>query len=214
MKKRRTSATPEEIPPYLSETKAKAKVELGLKPEDRVWTGDDGELDPGALLREHGWHPEAPLTAILLAIIDAHPLPEGPTRAERLEVATEALTGVRRKRGRDKSDDYDLLCVVARRYWAEWCKGERNPAVDTIARSAFNALPADDQRRQHATTLEAHVKRIATEFRLHRDLLLARVTLEDDWNSRDTARAVTQAVEALRALGIPAAEPHLRRTEK
>ncbi|MBF9196102.1 hypothetical protein [Microvirga terrestris] len=210
MKERKTPASRKNSPPNSPETK---KANLGLGPEDKVWTGDDGNLNPETLLWEHGWHPETPLAAILLAIIDAHPLSEGSSRIKRLEIAMEALTGVKRKRGADKIDDYDLLSVVARRYWAEWRAGNPNPAPDIIARSAFNELPPNDPRRRRASTLEAQVKRIADEFRSKRDLLLARVTLEDDWNSRDTARAVTRAVEALRALGIPVAEPQLRRTE-
>lgn len=208
MKKRKAAKPVEEVPSHLP-----AKTEsLGLGPEDRIWIGDDGNLDPEALLREHGWHPETPLWAILKALVDANLPADDATKGDRVEKALAALTGTKVRRGADQIEDYDLLTEIARRYWEIWCLTGEAPLIAPLARAVLSALPADDRRLKGGTE-DSRTRRLVRKFNAHRDLLLARLTLADAWNSRETAIALRRVIEAIRSLGIQIADANLRRTE-
>lgn len=92
-----------DVPSFMLQDVGKGMENFG--PEHMVWCGEDCELDPHALLRERGWHPESPLEAIVRAIIEAHPPKEGMNNDARVESTMDALTGAKRKRGRDLVDD-------------------------------------------------------------------------------------------------------------
>ena len=208
MKKRKAAEPAEEVPSWVP-----AKTEsLGFGPEDRIWTGDDGNLDPEALLREHGWHPETPLEAILRAMVDANSPPDDATKSARIEKALAALTGTKVRRGADQIEDYDLLTQIAHRYWEIWCSTGEAPDIAPLARAALAALPADDSRLRGGSE-DSRTRRLVRKFDANRDLLLARLTLADAWNSRETATALRRVIEAIRSLGIQIADANLRRTE-
>ncbi len=54
-------------PPYLKDYKGPSGKE-NLGPEDATWIGEDGKLDPTALLHKPGYDPTPPLELILLAL--------------------------------------------------------------------------------------------------------------------------------------------------
>jgi hypothetical protein len=184
----------------------------GFSAEDFVWIGDDGTLDANELLRQRGWHPEGALEAICAAVIAAHPATDGRSSSDRLESAIAALTGVPRKRGIGELEDYDILCSIARRYFRAWIEGEKSPEIAGIIRSVLDELPADDPRL-HRADPDSRIRRLRIKFQKDRDILLARVTMEDDWNSRDTEIEIKRVLKLMNELGIRADEPSLRRTE-
>jgi hypothetical protein len=72
--------------------------------------------------------------------------------------------------------------------------------------------------RQDANTeRDSVVRRLRDKFEKDRDLLLARVTSENDWSRLDTVRDINQILERLAALGIRvvphSAKPRWRVTE-
>lgn len=105
------------------------------------------------------------------------------------------------------------MCKIGRRYWREWCAGDKDPSVAKIVEEVLSLLPADDDRLKYLVR-DSLVRRLPKKFKDNRDLILSRVTLEDDWDSRDTAVLVERAMNSLRSLGIPISEPRLRRPDK
>lgn len=199
-----------QLPKYLKDYKG-PKLDLSIQVEDLLWIGEDGRLDYDALLKDHGYDPEAPLIAILQSIIDAHPLEGGPSREARLEIALEALTGQPRKRGMDLIDDYDLLLKIASRYFEEfWERRKRReppPDVAPIIRQVVGGL--DDERRLRADD-DSLIRRLRKKFNKDKDLLLVRVSLENDWNRPDKLRAINRVIEGMQKLGIQAVRRELR----
>jgi hypothetical protein len=185
-------------------------------PEDRAWLGDESTLDSEALLKTAHHDPELALDLILLAIIDAHPKENQPqSRLERLDRARAALTGVERKRGNDDKDDYDLLLAIAWDYFVAWAPGQKSPALAPIIRRRVERLPQKDPRR--GISAEADVHRLRRKFNASRDLLLARVSSDDDHDRMDRIRAFNHLIELLHQGGVPvtlgSAKPHRRKTE-
>ncbi len=203
-------------PPYLKDYQGPSGKE-GVGPEDATWIGEDGELDPSALLHELGYDPDPPLVLILLAIIDAHSSVESSDRQDRLEQALKALTGVKRKPGMDNKDDYDLLLEVAWRYWRQWCQTRSSPEVAPIVREVIDSLPEADPRKRHAAPAST-VRRLSDKFKENRDVLLARVTSEQEWERLDIVRAINEIIERMAGLKIPvvrrSAKPRWRQTEE
>jgi hypothetical protein len=122
MTNRKHTKAVDEIPPHLPRGKT---VSLGnIGPEDLIWTGDDGTLDPWKLLAERGWHPEPPLQVVCDAIIRGNTGSNGVSDQIRLETAVASLTGARRKRGHMGINDYDVLAAIGWRYFLA-CQADR-----------------------------------------------------------------------------------------
>jgi hypothetical protein len=92
-----------------------------LEAFDCLWTSEDGTLDVDEVLKESSWTAERPLEALLLAIVEGNPSEGRETDSACVEIALAALTGRKRKRGRKKLHDFDLLVRIGRLYLdARW----------------------------------------------------------------------------------------------
>jgi hypothetical protein len=117
----------------------------------------------------------------------------------------------------DNKDDYDLLLEVAWRYWRQWCQTRSSPEVAPIVREVIDSLPEADPRKRHAAPAST-VRRLSDKFKENRDVLLARVTSEQEWERLDIVRATNEIIERMADLKIPvvrrSAKPRWRQTEE
>jgi hypothetical protein len=188
------------MPDYLRD-RPKAERFGNLSADDLTWLGEDLALDTDKLFKERGYEPEGPLRLILGAIIDAHPVADGPARAKRLDSAEEALLGVTQKRGNDPYDDEDLLREIGRHYFKRWLEDPtREVEVAPLARKVLEE--AKSAGRIPNTIVEGDFRRLQRKFADDRDRILARATTELKWNLPDFHHRVLRIVEDMQALGI------------
>ena len=190
----------EEMPPYIKKGGGRGASHLG--PNDLVWLGEDGELDPDEALNRHGYDPTPPLSIILSAIIDAHPIEGGDTKEARLEKALKALTGRKRMRGMDTKDDYDILLEVAWDFFVSFIENNgAEPEVKPIIRKHIEQLPENDPRRYMAE-IDSVFRRVSRKFAKEKDLLLARVTGDSNYDRMDTISLIKNILAQFEKLGI------------
>ena len=191
-----------------------------MGPGDVVWVGDDGQLDPEEILKKHGYDPYTPLELLLLSIIDAHPdsstLPR--SRSERLDEAISTLLGRPGRRGRDETDDNDILRRIAWRYHEQKFNERSDPKLAPIIRECL--MDTNKARKKdYSRSIDAEnstVRRLADKFRREKDVLLTRVTSEMDPDRMYAIHAVNETADRLEELGIKldrnAIRARLRRT--
>ncbi len=172
-------------------------------PADVAWTGIDGRLDPANLIDEHGYEPEGPLQILVRAIVRAYPNPARRDQ-ERENVALAALVGTNHK-GRPEADDHDHLLEIARRYHVEALDarfrqggGPVEPALAPIIRTVV----PDDYLPGQRGGLKNYRRVLERKFLGQRDVLLTRVTSEEDPNRLDMKSALRGVLRALKRLGI------------
>jgi len=179
-------------------------------PNDLAWIGVDGEGDFDRLLAERGYEPEPPLQLIVRAIIAGNgPAEVWPRRRE--EKALAALTGSSRP-GRRAADDYDLLLEIARHWRLEFWRshgrqhspGETSwePPLDPIIRAVI-PKGYDKSRNVEAANIR---KVLARKFRNDRDLLLARVSSDDNYDRLNMLQRIQDLIRELGRLGISASD--------
>ena len=199
-KRIRKTAGTEPVPDYMQGHAGRGVENLG--PEDCAWLGKDGNIDPDEILKANGYDPDPPLELILGAIIDAHPAKD--SRQDRLENALEALTGVKRKRGMNSKNDYDLLLQIAWEYHVAHLNGEEyETEVAPIAKRVIERLPPNDPRKPRAGLISV-IRRLVRKFNKDRDLLLTRATSQMDWFRMHDVNAIRDVVKKIEELGIPA----------
>lgn len=191
-----------ELPKYLEKYEGSALTEDNFGPEDVTWRGDNWDIDSDELIKEHGYDPVPPLHWILLAIIDAHPSPKHPDdRNRRLHEALRALTQTRG--GRPLTDDHDLLLEIGWRYHVAKYETGQTPELRPIVRDIVETLPPDHPRIRHIEK-SSLIKKLEDKFKANKDVIIARATYDKDRNRMDIAQAVSQVIERLNDLGIPA----------
>jgi hypothetical protein len=170
--------------------------------EDLVWVGPNGEVNPDAILSLHGYGPDDPFASMLSEIIRGNPI-YGRDDRERLETALSALIGTRRKRGMDEINrDYDLLLEIARRFFASFHQnGHVEPELADIIRDVVAVVPAGDERC--LASEDSIRRRLRRKFNKSKDILLVRVTSEQNWDRMDVARSINTIVRQLGALTLP-----------
>lgn len=190
----------DEIPNHLRGPKTASLGNTNIG--DLVWIGPSSEVDPDTILEQHGHDPDDPLTSILSAIISGNPI-DGRDVGERLETALCALVGTRRKRGMNEMDrDYDLLVEIARRFFASFHQNGRvEPELAFIIRDVIAMIPEGDERR--LASEDSILRRLRRKFSKNKDVLLVRVTSEQNWDRMDMARSIDAIVRQLRALTPP-----------
>ena len=198
-----------EVPAFVKAHARRGTEDFG--PDDLPWMGDKGDLDPDQLLKERGFDPLSALDYILLAIIDAHPPKPSPkcktkvTRQARLEEARAALTGtLRRKRGMDEKDDYELLLRIGWQYHCLfWENGCSPPEVDPIAKACVEDLPLEDPRRRMAETSSV-VARLRRKFIKDKDFYISLATEQRNINRMDRLIKLEGILVQMKDLGIAA----------
>lgn len=172
--------------------------------EDLVWIGPDGEVDPDAILKQHGYDLNDPFTSVLSAIIRGNPV-DGRDAVERLETALSALIGTRRKRGMDELDrDDELLIEIARKFFQAFHRdSHREPDLAPIIREVIVTLPEGDTRT--LATENSIIRRLKRKFIAKRDVLLVQVTSEQNFQRMDVRRSIATILRELKALGVSAA---------
>jgi hypothetical protein len=216
-----SASAPEEIPAFM---KADSSGMDKWGPDDLPWMGDKGDLDVEQLLAEPGYDPPSPLEYILLAVIDGNPVQPAPerkstkprkqspnkrdsgsrsTREGRLETALAALTGtIRRKRGMDEKDDYELLLQIAWKYHCLfWTNGNKPAEIDPIVRACIEPLPSKDPRVQMAKTSSV-VARLRKKFLKNKDLYLVRATEQRNIERMDRLKDLEAILKRMEKLGI------------
>ena len=179
-------------------------------PEDLIWTGNDGSVDPTTVVVEEGYTQSGALEIILLSIIEGHPVGQRSNK-DRLAVALEALVGTpRSKRGNKAKDDDDLLLEIAWRFFcahvaalkASQDNGSEAqlPDVAPIVEDVVATLDSGDPRQ--VAVPDSVVRRLRRKFNKRRDVLLSRVTLEDDAPRMERLRVIDKVLHDLQAIGI------------
>ncbi|MBZ0217184.1 MAG: hypothetical protein K8F25_11560 [Fimbriimonadaceae bacterium] len=191
----------DETPYYL-----KGDEVVGLKnmgPEDTVWIGEDGKLDPDVVIADYGHDPETPLVWIVQAIIDAHPS-DNPweDHPKRLRQAISVLTNSGGA-GRSPVDYNDLLLEIARRYYASHYEEKKEPELRPIVRAVVIEMGVDVISRRNIQR-DSLIEKLEDKFNADKDLWLSRATMDDDSNRMDKARAVKNIIKEMNKLGIEA----------
>ncbi len=176
-------------------------AQLGnLTRDDLVWIGSDGALDPTSIVDEFGYDPTDPLSAILLAIIDAYPSVAKQSRLERLEIAMSALMGRPRKRGMDNKEDHEYLTQIARQYFRAFIdRGRVEPDLAPLIRQVVSSQTDSPQT---ISGMDSRVRRLRKKFIANKDKYLVWLTMQGDWNSMDAHRKTQKIVAAMQRLGI------------
>jgi hypothetical protein len=193
----------EDIPEYLKDFEHKPQSD-GFGPEDIAWTGLDGSVDPENIIREQGHDPKTPLEVLLKALIMGHtPDADLDSAAGRLRTALGAITDGPR-RGRPEQDDYDALMRIAWRYHVavyETQPKRREPELRPIVRNVVEAYFVDVPNQRNIT-LESYIEGLENKFIKEKDILLSRVTTDEDWDRMDIAKRLHSVFSQLSELGI------------
>ena len=192
----------DKLPNYVDRGKSASIGNVTL--EDRIWIGATGEVDPDAILEQHGYDPAEPLATVLMAIINGNPI-DGRGAAERLETALSALIGTPRKPGMDELDsDYELLTEIARKYFRHFHQnGHVEPQLSKIIKDVLAAVPKGDARI--LADPDSVVRRLRRKFNANKNVLLVRATSKQNWERMDVLRSVEAVLKRLRALGVSVA---------
>jgi hypothetical protein len=207
--RKRPYSEPEPLPEYLKHYDG--PMTISNRPvEDLIWIGEDGSLDPEAVLEKEGYEPEGALRIILGTIVEAHPDADKRTPRQRIDAAEAALVGKRRGRGNVELSDEDLLREVGRRYFALWWE-HRDLEIDVgpIVAETLNDPLFSASRRDQAQLI-SEVRRLQRKFNKERDRILSRVTTDPRWKLPEFYRRILRIISELKALGIAIDDSALR----
>ncbi len=201
--------TDDAIPEYLRKMAKEGPIKLqdSFGPEDLVWTGEDGQLDPEELIAEHGFEPETSLEVILMALVKGHsPDIEHDALLQRLKTAKAGIIGSVLS-GRGEVDDHRILKEVAWEYFKRFHELRRSagnrkkvklaPVVRSVIETQFPEL-----HKLRNIDPENLYKLIERKFKKDKDIILVRATLDDDWD-RFSQPKMRKAIEAIAQLQIP-----------
>lgn len=202
----------EEVPEYLKELQegGPTVAQDNFGPEDVVWTGEDGKLDPYEILDEHGFEPETNLENLLAAVTKGHnPGISDEDLRKRIARATKAISNSERAVGRPKTDDYAIIKEVA---WAfheasympnragklsEW--PSLRPIVGRVIEEQFPSVS-----KERNMELDNLCRVIERKFKKHMNVNLVRATCDDDYDRFRENSKLRKVVDSMRELGIPA----------
>lgn len=195
-----SSCDQSEVPAYLQGGKRAGSVLQNPAPDDYGWVGDDGTLDPSQFVDEL-IAPHSLLRAVLLAVIDAHPL-RGRSREDRLSDAVRALLNIDADGGRPEKTSYDgPLEAMSREYLLGFFgfHDRKRSARDLC----FWALRQDPEFEQWSMEQqENRARTLQRRFQAQKDKLLAQFAARSDPEVQQALTKVRAAVDALHALGV------------
>lgn len=210
-------AEDEEIPDYV-----KAQMENGpiarpdnFGPEDLVWTGFKGDLDPDEIVSERGQDPFDPLQLLLMALVRGQ-APEASSHEirSRTQKALTAITGEAPRRGAIERNYHPMLLEIAWRYFEALYENNMNekgielqPLVRDVLGDDRDAIAAENGI--NPDNLE---RNLVKKFAKTKDLYLSRATLDDDWDRVRGFPDLNAAIESLAAAGIPINQTVLKPT--
>lgn len=179
-------------------------------PEDVVWTGSNGELDPDGLVRKRGWEHRSPLYQVIRALIaghqpglSAHDL-EGLTRR-----VSEQITGDV-KPGNSDDDDSPLLMEIAYRYHAALYQQGKWPYGSVPLNPIVREVVVEHGKTYRGAKMPAEdslVQSLVRKFKKDPDLWLSRATTDDPYYSpgrMDDIRSLKKALQLLEEAGLKA----------
>ncbi|WP_282182503.1 hypothetical protein [Aliiroseovarius marinus] len=194
----------EEMPEYLAKLSANKHPinEDNFGPDDQVWTGEDGSLDPDDVIEKEGREKSTALEMIVVALILGHtPSATEQEIQDRLKQAIKAIKGVSKSGRREQDDDYALLEISWRvheaKFHAEGQTVQLRPIVKAVVDEYFEQIPA---RRNIEP--QSYIEKLEDKFNVRKDWYLARATTDNDWGRFDSVKPIKAVLSALEALGI------------
>ncbi len=170
-----------------------------IGPSDVVWVGEDGELDPEKILRDHGYDSFSPLELLVRAIVAGNP--DGREANERVEEALQALIGKKRVRGRKRKEDDDILLEIAWRYHEHKFRGAKDLDLGPLIRQCLVDLRARSFERTPDGE-HPEVQRLRDRFVEQKDILLTRVTSKMDEERSRVFVLLAHVAKALQQSGV------------
>ncbi|PHR61269.1 MAG: hypothetical protein COA43_04645 [Robiginitomaculum sp.] len=133
----------------------------------------------------------------MTTIISAHPSDgKGGNTEKRFRAALTALTGTALTK--QTSDDYDSLMRMAWLYHSEKVEGMETPVLNHLAKRAYVGSPKD--RNIEESSL---IKKLTRDFKKSKNILLARITSQDDWDRMDEIKNFKRLLSNLQKAGVP-----------
>ena len=173
-----------------------------VRPEMTVWLGEQGDIDPEAVLAAEGHDALTPFGQVCLAVIDSNPDELNRSKHERLQQAVSALLGKPKAEGRPPADrDDEILMAIARRYYYLWFHGQHKISLAPIVRECITSLSLRPPRT--AESWETEIRRLRKKFLREKDLLLSRVTLRDHPDRMHDVLLARSALRWIARLGVP-----------
>ena len=210
-------AEDEEIPEYLKRLSLAGPIKSddGFGPEDMVWTGRKGELDPDDFIGEHDQDPFNPLQLLLMALVRGQ-TPDASSQEvlSRTQKALTAITSETPLRGAIERDYHDLLLEVAWRYFEALIANNMNDgdfAVQPIVRDVLGG-DAEGISAEHGIDSKNLERNLVNKFVENKDLYLSRATMDDDWDRVRSFPELNAAIESLATAGIPIDQTALKPT--
>lgn len=210
-------ADDEDIPDFMKElSKGDFKrPDDGFGPEDIVWAGQKGDLDPDELIAKHGQDPYNQLQLLVMALVRGHtPTARSQDILSRTQTAMTAITGEKPRRGKIEVDYHSLLQEVAWRYFAAFYEGNLNDA-DVALLPIVRVVLSEDAARiaaEHGIEVANLERILVRKFEAKKDLYLSRATLDDDWDRVRSFSELKKAAELLAKAGIPIDQTGLKPT--
>lgn len=197
-----------ELPEYLKGQSYDNDDNFG--PEDVVWTGSDGELDPDGLVLEKGWEHRNPLYQVIRALIAGH---QPNLLAQELESLTRRvcaqITGDA-KSGISDDDDSPLLLEIGYRYHAALYEQDKRPSGSVPLKPIVREVVVEHGRTHRGAKMSAEdslVETLVRKFKKDPDLWLSRATTDDPYYSpgrMDDIRSLKKALQLLGKAGVKA----------
>ena len=209
-----TPVPQEELPSYLLGQKKSVRVLPSASADDFRWLGDDLTYDPSKELQ--GWaSPNALLRLVLLAIIDANPIPTPekggtvPSREDRIATAMSALVGEKPSTGARENKIYEpLLRWMATEYFLGYFGiRPRYESLNALSLEALKMFPGFDSLNFGGRRVEG---RSCSEIQETQDSLVARYVADRDFELHVELEKVRTVLLALRDLGLDVGEPPAR----
>ena len=207
----------EDIPDFMKELSKGDfnQPDNGFGPEDIVWAGQKGDLDPDELIAEHGQDPYNQLQLLLMALVRGH-TPDASSKEvrSRTQKAFTAITGDKSPKGAIERDYHVVLLDIAWRYFEALYANHGDEAaiqIQPLVRKALggNANKIAAENGVDPNNLE---KILVNKFMAAKDLYLSRATLDDGWDRVRSFSELKNAADWLAKAGIPIDQTGLKPT--
>ena len=195
----------DEIPEYLKEIKARGPLKLDDRfgPEDVVWIGEDGELDPDELIAQEGREYRSPLFQVVRALVAGHQskLPQHELEAKVRTVCDEIIGNS--NPGRSDVDDGPLLLEIAHRYHETLHAAGKWPGGSVPVKPIVREVVLEHGKTHRQNRMPAEVSLVRTlvnKFNKDKDLWLSRATTEGRYYNPSRMHDINRLRTGLRML--------------
>lgn len=202
--------TDDNIPEYLKALKEESLTEShdNFGPEDVVWVGSDGDIDPDELVAIEGREFHTALFQVLRALVAGHQPDLSPEELARVTKVIQNKIVGKAKDGNSEYDDGPLLMEIAHRYHNELYQAGKWPSgtvpLKPIVRCVVQEF-GQAHRGQKWPNEESLISKLSRNFKKDRDLWLSRVTTDDPYFAPERfeeVKTIRKALSLLARVGV------------